>query len=170
MTPSSISSLGGAQLKLTGGGFAPGATVTIGGQSCEDTTITPTAISCSTPSLTVGQYPVVVTNPGGQTSQWSSPLVAAIPAPTVTSVHPERLQPRRHDRHCTALAPTTPPLRRSAARSAPTLKSTAKPAHLPDHRVPPHRHCGRRGHESRNLLNPSPRATPSLRPPPTWCR
>jgi DNA-binding beta-propeller fold protein YncE len=58
---------GGNTVTITGVGFAPGVTVTIGGQPCTNAVVTGSLeITCTAPAGAAGVANVVVTNPGGQ--------------------------------------------------------------------------------------------------------
>ena len=59
---------GGVNFFLIGTGFAPGSTVTIGGNAATITSVTATAIIMTTPPGTAGAKPVVLTTPGGCTA------------------------------------------------------------------------------------------------------
>ena len=58
---------GGNTVTIAGVGFAPGLTVTIGGQTCTNVVLTGSLeITCTAPAGAAGLASVVVTNPGGQ--------------------------------------------------------------------------------------------------------
>lgn len=58
-------SAGGQTFIVIGTGFAPGTTITIGGNNANVTTATATVLVASTPPGSPGQVPVVITTPGG---------------------------------------------------------------------------------------------------------
>ena len=69
VSPSTGALTGGTTLTITGSGFAPGATVTIGGQAAATVSaVTPTQITVTTPAGPPGNATVLVTNPGGAIS------------------------------------------------------------------------------------------------------
>jgi hypothetical protein len=88
ISPSSGALGGGTTLSITGTGFFPGATVDVGGAACSSVSVvSPTSITCLTPSRPAGTYDIMVSNSDLQ----SATSVAAYtyqPAPTVTSVTP----------------------------------------------------------------------------------
>lgn len=91
VSPTSGTTAGGTAIVITGMGFNPGSTVTIGGVSAVVGTITTTTISATTPAGTLGAKDIVVTNTDGQgvtaagIYTYTAPLA---PAPTITSVSP----------------------------------------------------------------------------------
>jgi len=66
ITPDNGRLAGGEKGSITGRGFLPGATVTIGDNPATDVGVNPTLIIFTIPSGTVGAKDVVVTNPDGQ--------------------------------------------------------------------------------------------------------
>ncbi len=79
---------GGVMITLTGSNFVTGATVTVGGSACGGVTVVnPLSITCTTPALPAGTYPIVVTNPDTQTGTLANAYTYQA-APTVTSVSP----------------------------------------------------------------------------------
>jgi hypothetical protein len=65
--PISGGTAGGTRITITGAGFSPDATVTVGGAACSAVTFTSsTSLSCSTPSGNSGVANVVVSNPDAQ--------------------------------------------------------------------------------------------------------
>ena len=68
ISPTTGSPSGSQDLTINGAGFQTGATVTVGGVACTSVTVvSPTKITCTTPSGTLGSADVVVTNPDNQT-------------------------------------------------------------------------------------------------------
>ena len=93
MSPNSGTTNGGTSVTITGTGFISGATVSLGGTSATNVSVTnSTTITAVTPAHAAGTVNVVVTNPDGQSGTllngftFSPPPPA--PAPTVTSVTP----------------------------------------------------------------------------------
>jgi hypothetical protein len=76
---------GGASVSLSGFNLS-NATVTLGGSVCNVTSNTSTSISCTTPAGTTGPTIVVVTTPGGLTTDTTDYTYVA--APTISSVLP----------------------------------------------------------------------------------
>jgi N-acetylneuraminic acid mutarotase len=66
ITPTNGRLAGGDRASITGSGFLPGATVTIGGNPATNVGITSSLISFTIPAGTEGAKDVVVTNPDGQ--------------------------------------------------------------------------------------------------------
>jgi hypothetical protein len=60
---------GGSSVKITGAGFATGATVTFGGTKATITNVASTTIDVTTPAHTAGAVDVVVTNPDNQSAK-----------------------------------------------------------------------------------------------------
>lgn len=77
---------GGNSITITGTGFRTGATVKIGNNSCTNSSITSTTISCLVPAGTEGSVGVKVTNPDGQSKEIFYYTYRA--APSVLSVTP----------------------------------------------------------------------------------
>ncbi len=79
---------GGTAIILSGSGFNPAATVTIGGTNCQSVVVaSANQIACTTPAGSAGAANVVVTNPDDQ----ASTLIGGFtynPAPAITSVAP----------------------------------------------------------------------------------
>ncbi len=98
ISPSTGALIGGTTLTLTGTGFAPGATVTVGGQPAATVSaVSPTQIIVTTPPGPAGNATVLVTNPGGAISGLASgfaysanpqPQVPVVTGASVTSVSP----------------------------------------------------------------------------------
>jgi hypothetical protein len=70
-TVSPASGLSGDPVRITGTGFLPGATLTLGGVAATFTGVSSTVISARTPVNAAGVVDVVVTNPGGQSGTLS---------------------------------------------------------------------------------------------------
>lgn len=66
ISPPNGSTNGGTSIVISGSGFSPGATLTIGGASATITNLTPTLIWATTPPNSAGSADIVVTNPDGQ--------------------------------------------------------------------------------------------------------
>ncbi len=66
ITPTNGKLAGGDKASITGSGFLPGATVTVGGVPATNVGVTPTLISFTIPPGSEGAKDVVVTNPDGQ--------------------------------------------------------------------------------------------------------
>lgn len=98
VSPSTGALTGGTQLTISGSGFAPGATVTVGGQPAATVSaVSPTQIIVSTPPGPSGHAVVLVTNPGGAISGLASafsysanpqPQAPTVSAATITGVTP----------------------------------------------------------------------------------
>ena len=94
ITPAAGLPQGGTPLTITGSGFVPGATVTVGGLTATGTTVvSPTQISTTTPPGPAGSAIVLVINPGGAISGLAnaysySTTAALAPSLSVTSVTP----------------------------------------------------------------------------------
>ncbi|MGB3676080.1 MAG: IPT/TIG domain-containing protein [Candidatus Nanopelagicales bacterium] len=72
VSPSSGPTAGGTEITITGSGFYPGATVTLGGKACTNVqVVSPTKIACTTPSSPKGAVDVVVSNDDGQSATLS---------------------------------------------------------------------------------------------------
>lgn len=69
LTPPSGPSGGGTAVKITGTGFATGATVTFGGTKATITNVASTTIDVTTPAHAAGAVDVVVTNPDNQSAK-----------------------------------------------------------------------------------------------------
>lgn len=71
ISPATASNSGGATLTLTGTGFLPGATVSIGGAPCASPIVTSTQIRCTVPrrSRFCGGTQVLITNPDQQSTR-----------------------------------------------------------------------------------------------------
>lgn len=88
--PGGIVTTGGT-VNLSGLGFAPGATVTIGGQPCTKPVVgNEWNLTCIAPPMALGSYDVVITNPDGGSSTLAGGL-SYVPGPIITSVGPSRL-------------------------------------------------------------------------------
>lgn len=83
---------GGTSLTLTGAGFRPGATVTVGGAAATSVAVLgATAVTAVTPAAAAGPAHVVVTNPDAQASSLLNGftyLSGTAPAPTLAAVAP----------------------------------------------------------------------------------
>ena len=90
INPTSGPTAGGTSITITGTGFLPGATVSIGGVSATVGTITSTSIAVTTPAGSAGAKNIVVTNTDSQTATGVGlfTYIAPNPAPTITSVSP----------------------------------------------------------------------------------
>lgn len=72
VSPNSGPTRGGTKITITGSGFYPGAKVTVGGKACTNVVVvSPTKITCTTPSGPAGTTDVVVTNDDGQSTSLS---------------------------------------------------------------------------------------------------
>lgn len=72
VSPSTVALPGtGTLLTLTGSDFADGATVTVDGQPCSDVTwVDATTVTCRAPAGSApGPVPIMLTNPGGASTQ-----------------------------------------------------------------------------------------------------
>jgi hypothetical protein len=78
---SPVSVAAGGAIVVTGSGFLPGATVSIGGVAAQVTSVTPTSVSCINPGGISCDTTITVTNPSGQSG--SLPFN---PKPTITGV------------------------------------------------------------------------------------
>jgi hypothetical protein len=88
VAPPSGPARGGTTLTVTGAGFVPGATVTVGGVNAAGVVVaSPTTITCTTPAHGGGAAPIVVTNSDGQASGPATSFTF-VPAPVVSSVSP----------------------------------------------------------------------------------
>lgn len=79
---------GGTAITITGSGFEPGASVTIGGSSAAIGAVTSTTISCTSPPGVVGAQTVRVSNPLGLFDQSATYTYLATADPTITSITP----------------------------------------------------------------------------------
>ena len=93
LSPSTGALVGGTTLTINGTGFAPGATVTVGGQSAATVSaVSPTQIVVTTPPGPPGAATVLVTNPGGAISglatgfSYSANPQAQAPPPSTSAV------------------------------------------------------------------------------------
>jgi uncharacterized protein (TIGR03382 family) len=69
VTPASGPTSGGTSITLSGNGFAPGATVTVGGLAATNIRVaSETSLTATTPAHSAGPVDVVVSNPGGQSA------------------------------------------------------------------------------------------------------
>ena len=80
--------IGGTSVSVTGTGFIPSATVTLGGVACSGTTVvSATSITCTTVASAAGVVDLVVTNPDGQISTLTGGFTyQPPPPPSVTTV------------------------------------------------------------------------------------
>jgi hypothetical protein len=96
VTPSSGPSAGGTSVTLAGSGFVPGpggSVVTFGGAAATVTSGTGFTLVATTSAHAVGQQPVIVTNPDGQSATLAAGFTFVAPAPgptdpTITGVSP----------------------------------------------------------------------------------
>ena len=58
-------------IRISGAGFLPGATVTIGDEATDVVVVSPNEITAMTPVRSAGNAAVVVTNPKGQVARWN---------------------------------------------------------------------------------------------------
>jgi len=78
--PAAGPTAGGTAVRITGTGFASGATVTIGGAGATNVVVvSATSIMATTPPHAAGQAPVVVTNPDGQAFALSGAFTFVLP-------------------------------------------------------------------------------------------
>lgn len=84
---------GNSEVTVTGTNFAPGATVSIGGTNCLNSTyLNGTSIKCDkTPATAAGTYEVRVTNPGGTTNALASAFTFNTSSPTLSSFSPTKI-------------------------------------------------------------------------------
>ena len=73
------STTGGTPLRITGAGFQPGATATLGEERGTTTVENSTIVHVTTPAHAVGPVDVVVTNPNGQVSRLAGAFTYATP-------------------------------------------------------------------------------------------
>jgi hypothetical protein len=91
IAPTSGPTAGGTPLAITGTGFLPGATVSLGGTTATGVVVvSATSITATSPAQAAGAADVVVTNTDGQSGTLSSGYIytGANPAPTVTLITP----------------------------------------------------------------------------------
>jgi hypothetical protein len=95
IAPAAGADAGGDAITLTGAGFAPGATVTLGGIPAAVVSVSATAIAAVTPAHAAGAVDVTVTNPDGQAATLAAAFVFLAPpppppppAPSIASVTP----------------------------------------------------------------------------------
>ena len=92
VTPNTGPTAGGSLITIRGTGFAPGATVTVGGVPATGVTVVDAmTITATTPPGAVGSVPVVVTNPNGRAGTLPNGFTyttGAGAAPTVGTVAP----------------------------------------------------------------------------------
>lgn len=97
ITPVTGSVNGGTSVKVTGNGFAPGATVTINSKPAavtdaangEITFVTPNIMAMAPTAQKLGPVDIVIMNPDGQTLSLANKFAYnAVAAPTVTSISP----------------------------------------------------------------------------------
>ena len=79
LSPIKGSTAGGTSLRITGGGFQPGATVTLGDQPGTTTVENSATLHVTTPAHATGLVDVVVTNPNGLTSRLAGGYTYASP-------------------------------------------------------------------------------------------
>ena len=89
ISPATGPTAGGTSVTIIGNRFENGTTATIGGNACLlVNVINASTITCTTPAGSVGNAPVVVVNPDGQSAVLSSNFVY-IPPPTIASISPD---------------------------------------------------------------------------------
>ena len=89
ISPASGTTTGETPVTITGTGFLPGATVTLGGIAANYVTVvSSTSITAITPADTAGIVNVVVMNPGAQSATLSNGFTYVNLTPTVTSISP----------------------------------------------------------------------------------
>ncbi|MSQ30578.1 MAG: hypothetical protein EXR64_00900 [Dehalococcoidia bacterium] len=102
VTPTSALPQGGTALTITGSGFVPGATVTVGGATATGVTVvSPTQITATTPAGPAGAAHVLVINPGGAISGLANAFSYSTTAPATPVSGPIAL---------ISLSPATGPL------------------------------------------------------------
>jgi hypothetical protein len=81
--PSTVGTVGGDSVTITGDLFEAGATVTFGGTACTNViVVNPTTITCTAPAKAVGSYDVVVTGTDGNGTLVNGITYAIKPIPT----------------------------------------------------------------------------------------
>ena len=114
LSPSTGALTGGTTLTINGTGFAPGATVTIGGQSVATVSaISPTQIVVSTPPAGAGPATILVTNNGG--------AISGLAGAFSYSANPQPHAPSPSAVSITGVTPATGP---SAGGTAITISGT----------------------------------------------
>jgi hypothetical protein len=90
ISPNSGSTGGGTHVTISGTGFQPYATVTIGSNATAVTIVSSTTITATTASHSAGTVSVVVQNPDSQTGTKTNAYTYGTPppAPSVTSINP----------------------------------------------------------------------------------
>ena len=91
IAPATGSTTGNTAVTITGTGFLPGATVSLGGNSATAVTVvSTTSITATTPAHAAGSVDVVVTNTDGQSGTLPSGYTYTVPnpAPTVSTILP----------------------------------------------------------------------------------
>jgi hypothetical protein len=78
LDPMSGPTAGGDFLRLFGGGFQTGATVTLGGVAAQVMKVTGTIIDIRTPEHSAGTVDVIVTNPGGERAVLSDSYIFGV--------------------------------------------------------------------------------------------
>ena len=86
--PTAGPAAGGNTLYLVGSGFAPGATVTVGGGAATVTRNLPTSITITTPNGTAGLASITVTNPDTQSATLSNAFRYWGAPPSLTGITP----------------------------------------------------------------------------------
>ena len=71
VAPDSVPDDTPTSIRITGAGFLPGATVTIGDAATDVVVVSPSEITAMTPIRSAGTAEVVVTNPKGQVARWN---------------------------------------------------------------------------------------------------
>jgi hypothetical protein len=87
VSPASGSTAGGTAIAITGSGFQPGATATVGGNPATAVPVTATLINATTPAGSAGAKAVTVLNPDGQSATAANAFTYITP-PVITSVSP----------------------------------------------------------------------------------
>jgi hypothetical protein len=89
VAPASGPTTGGTAVTITGGNFATGATVSLGGSAATGVSVVnSTTITATTPAHAAGAVSVTVTNADAQSGTLASGFTYTVPAPTVTGVAP----------------------------------------------------------------------------------
>jgi len=93
IAPASGTTLGGSTVTITGTGYFPGVTASIGGNSCTSVSVsTPTTLTCVTPAHAAGAEDVVVADTNGVTGTLAGGYTFVTPTPNdppvVTSLSP----------------------------------------------------------------------------------
>ena len=90
VSPDSGAVRGGTSITISGKGFVPGATVTVGGQAATDVVaVSETQLTARTPAGEVGTYDIVVTLPDGYATTLRNAFSYFVPPPVLASVSPD---------------------------------------------------------------------------------